>query len=268
VRSAGTALIVAGGLLAVPAGAEAWPAEATAAISRDARKLVPRSLSRLLGEREPQVLEELQRFPPDLARALAEDLPGGRLRPGTVAALEAQADRAIELLREGQVSQGLVRLGGLLRIPADLSDPVLAAGAEGWPPGVAREYYALFAANLHRMPVVLDEPDALRLSRKDLPGLWQSLLDRSRAQAPLVRAELFRGGRVVDHRRLDYRSPAWAVSSLAYSRAVTGVAATWLAVWREARGDTTRTPRAREVAPRDSAGPLSAERRLPEPEAP
>jgi hypothetical protein len=239
-----------------------------AALSRDARKLLPRSLNRLLGEREPQVLDELRRFPPDLSRALGRDLPTGRLQPETVAGLEAQADRVVALLKEGQVSQGLVRLGGLLRIPADLSDPVLTVGPEGWPPGLTREYYALFAANLDRMPVVLDDPTALTLARKDLPALWQSLVDRSRVQAPVLRTELFRDGRVVDHRRLDYRSPAWAVSSLAYSRAVTAAAATWLAVWREARGDTTRTPRAREVRPEAARDALVHDRRPPQPEAP
>ena len=262
------ALLALGFLVCVPPWAAAWPAETMKALSRDARKLLPRSLSRLLGERESEVLDELRRFPPDVTRALAQDLPGGRLRPETLAALEAQADRAIELLRAGQVSQGLVRLGGLLRIPADLSDPVLAVGPEGWPAGVTREYYALFAANLHRMPVVLDDPETLKLGRKDLPALWQSLLDRSRPQAPVIRVELFRDGRVVDHRRLDYRSPAWAVSSLAYSRAVTAAAATWLAVWREARGDTTHAPRARVVEPEEPGGAVTDDRRPPPPEAP
>ena len=55
-----------------------------AALSRDARKLLPRSLGRLLGERESFVLDETRRFPPDLARALAQDLPSGRLRPETL----------------------------------------------------------------------------------------------------------------------------------------------------------------------------------------
>jgi hypothetical protein len=262
------ALLAVGVLVAAPSWAAAWPAEAMTALTRDARKLLPRSLSRLLGEREPAVLDELARFPPDVSRAMAQDLPSGRLRPETLAALEALAQRAVELLKEGQVSQGVVRLGGLLRIPADLSDPVLAVGPEGWPPGVTREYYALFAANLGRMPVVLDDPDTLKVERKDLPALWQSLLERSRLQSPVIRTELFRGGRVVDHRRLDYRSPAWAVSSLAYSRAVTATAATWLAVWREAHGDTTRTPRAREVAPEEPTGALADDRRPPPPEAP
>ena len=83
-------------------------------------------------------------LPARVSRALAQDLPAGTLRPETLAALEAQVSRVVELLREGRVSDGLVRLGGLLRIAADLSDPVLAVGPEGWPPGVAREYYALF----------------------------------------------------------------------------------------------------------------------------
>jgi hypothetical protein len=237
------------------------------ALSRDARRLLPRSLSRLLGEREAQVTDELRRFPPEVARSLAEDLPTGRLSAETLAALEGQADRVVELLRAGQVSEGLVRLGALLRIPADVSDPVLAVGPEGWPAGVTREYYALLDANLDKMPVVLDDPAALHRARKDLPALWQSLLDRSRPQVAVIREELFRGGRVVDHRTLDFRSPAWAVASLSYSRAVTGVAATWLAVWRDANGDTTKTPRAREVVPSDPKLPLAREPGPPHPEA-
>ena len=262
------ALLAAGLLVAAPPLAPAWPAETMTALTRDARKLLPRSLSRLLGERESEVIDEIQKLPPEVTRALAQDLPAGRLRPETIAALEAQCARALELLKRGQVSLGLVRMGGLLRIPADLSDPILAAGPEGWPPGVTREYYALFVANLGKMPVVLDDPEALKVARKDLPALWQSLLDRSRVQAPVIRTELFRDGRVVDHRRLDYRSPAWAVSSLAYSRAVTAAAATWLAVWREARGDPTHVPRAKEVAPQDSPSALANDRRPPPPEAP
>ena len=262
------ALLVLPSLLSCAPLAAAWPADAVAALSRDARKLVPRSLSRLLGERESFVLDETRRFPPDLSRALARDLPGGRLTPETLRALSAHADEAYRLLKEGQVSEGLVRLGGLLRIPADLSDPVLAVGPEGWPAGVTREYYSLFAANLRRMPVVLDDKKALALTRAELPALWQSLVERSREQVPVIRGELFKDGRVVDHRRLDYRSPAWAVSSLAYSRAVTATAATWLAVWREANGDTTKMPKAREVEPRPDAPPPASAPVPPRAEAP
>jgi len=249
-------------LLVLPGVAGAWPAETMTALSRDARRLLPRSLARLLGEREAQVRLELRRFPLDIAQALAVDIPAGRLQPDTLAALDYESGRVVELLREGRVSEGLVRLGALLRIPADLTDPILVGAPGGWPPALPREYYALLDANLDKMPVVLDEATPLDVTRAELPALWQSLLDRSRPQAPVIRAELFRSGRVVDHRRLDYRSPAWAVASISYSRAVTGIAATWLAVWREARGDATSMGRPREVAPRDRE--VTAETRIPE----
>jgi hypothetical protein len=221
------------------------------ALGRDARRLLPRSLAKLLGEREAQISRELRRFPPDILRAMAVDIRAGRLRPETLAALDYETRRVVELLQQGRVSEGLVRMGGLLRVPADLSDPILAGLPEGWPAGVPREYYALLEANLDRMPVVLDEATPLDAGRAELPAVWQSLLDRSRPQAPVIRSELFRQGRLVDHRRLDYRSPAWAVASISYSRAVTGIAATWLAVWREARGDTTSMGRTRRITPRE-----------------
>lgn len=236
---------------ALPAGVGAWPAETMTALSRDARRLLPRSLSRLLGEREAQIRLEIERFPPDIARALAVDVPAGRLHPDTLAALDYETARVVQLLQEGRVSEGLVRLGGLLRVPADLADPILVGVPGGWPVGVSREYYALLDANLDKMPVVLDDEEALEVTRAELPTMWQSLLDRSQPQAAVIRTELFRDDRLVDHRRLDFRSPAWAVASLSYSRAVTGIAATWLAVWRDARGDTTSMRPPRVVIPHD-----------------
>jgi hypothetical protein len=200
---------------------------------------------------------------------MAADLPAGRLGPQTVAALQHEVDRVVALLREGRVSEGVVRMGGLARIPADLSDPMLAVGPEGWPPGLVREYYALFNANTGRMPVVLQDRAVLDTPRQQLPALWQSLVDRSREQVPTVRAEMVRDGRVVSASRLDYRSPAWAVSSLAYSRAVAAVAATWLAAWRDANGDLTNVPGPRLATPRDAQAPPAADgRRPPQPEAP
>ena len=80
------------------------------------------------------------------------------------------------------MTEGLVRLGGLLRIPADLSDPVLSVGPEGWPPGLTREYYALFDGQ-PRPRCRWCSTTARRSSstRKELPALWQSLVERSRA---------------------------------------------------------------------------------------
>jgi hypothetical protein len=264
--SAAAALLL---LLAAAAEAPAWPQETVVHVSRDARRLLPRSLARLLAERESQIQEEMRRFPPALASAMAADLPTGTLRPQTLAGLEREVARVVELARSRQVGEALVRLGALARITADLSDPVLSVGPEGWPPGLTREYYALFSANIGRMPVVVDRESAVQLRRDQLPQLWKSLIDRARPQAETIRAELLRDGRVVRHEQLDYRSPAWAVASLAYSRAVSATAATWLAAWRDANGDTTNTPRAREVAPRPAPDtPPPGGGRTPQAEAP
>jgi hypothetical protein len=244
-------LLTAAVIVSLAAEAAAWPAALMQSLGRDARRLVPRSLARLMAEREPQIIEEAQRFPPELAQALATDLADGVLRPATVAALEGRASEAVELFGEQRVSEGIIKLGALLRIPADLSDPVLSAGNEGYPSGVVREYYAFVEGSLDKIPVVLDDAAALRLRSRALPAYWQSILGRSRSQSAVIRTELFQNGRVVDHRTIDYRSPVFGVGSLSYSRAVTAIAATWLALWREANGDLTRIPATREVRPQE-----------------
>jgi hypothetical protein len=248
---AGRTLVTAGVVVSLAAEAAAWPAALMQSLGRDARRLVPRSLARLMAEREPQIIAEAQRFPPELAQALATDLADGVLRPATVAALEGRASEAVELFGEQRVSEGIIKLGALLRIPADLSDPVLSAGNEGYPSGVVREYYAFVEGSLDKIPVVLDDAAALRLRSRALPAYWQSILGRSRSQSAVIRTELFQNGRVVDHRMIDYRSPVFGVGSLSYSRAVTAIAATWLALWREANGDLTRIPATREVRPQE-----------------
>lgn len=245
-------LLLAGLLLALaPVPAQAWPAALREALARDARRLLPPSLAALLGEREQAFLEEAERLPVELVRSLGQDLAAGRLRPETLAALEAQGDEAVALIRARRVSEGLVRLGALARIPADLADPVLSAGPAGWPPGLAAEYYAFVETSLGKIPVVLEDRAALALPRRELGAYWQGLVARGRAQAPVIRTELFRDGRVVSHQRIDHRNPIFAVASLSWSRAVNGIAVTWLAYWRAAHGDLTRMPEPHTVTPRD-----------------
>jgi hypothetical protein len=257
-------------LVLLPASARAWPASLMEALARDARRLVPRSLGQLMLEREPQILDDLRHFPPTLSQTLAADLQAGKLQPETLAALEAQAADALELFKQRRVSEGVVRLAAFLRVPADLSDPILNAGPEGYPSGVVREYYAFIEGNLDKIPVVMDDAPALKLSRRELPAYWQRLLSKSRGQADVIRSEMFQNGRVVSSRAIDYRSPVFGVASLSYSRAVTAIAATWLAVWREARGDVTRMPKPREVPPKDDpqAARIPTPAPLRPPEAP
>lgn len=235
--------------LALPAAA--WPAALGECIARDARRLAPRSLAQLLGQRERLVLDEAQRLDPALSQALAADLSAGALADGTLAALQAETDTPLHLLRQIRVGEGVLRLGALYRVPADLSDPVVTAGPPAFVPGLTSQYYAFVQANLSKLPVVLADPQALKLTRAELPAYWRRVHAESRAQADLLRQGMLRAGRVIDHRTLDYRSPVFAVAQISYSRAVTAVAATWLAVWRESRADLTRQPAPRLVRPAD-----------------
>ncbi len=248
-----SALLLLHALVAAPAGA--WPASLQTALLRDACRLVPKTLARLISDREREVVAEAQRLPLDLGRVLGQDALSGRLQPETLAVLDRHMDEAVDVLRQGRISEGVVRLGATFRIPADLADAGLASGADGYPPGLTREYYAFVEANMRRLPVTLGDPDALKLERAQLAPYWQRLLDQGREQSPLLRRELFQRGRVVDHRGLDWRSPVFAVAQVSYSRAVTGIAATWLVMWRQARGDQTRQPEPRIVVPQDAPPP-------------
>jgi len=249
-------LAVAAWIALAAAPASAWPPVLEQSLYRDAQRLLPRSLALLLRDREVAVLEAARQAPPELT-GLASELTAGQIRPETSAALDGQLKEAAALMQKRQVSAGLVRLGALFRVAADVSDPVLCA-AEGLPPAVVTEYYAFLEKNLDKIPVVLDDRRALQLSRGELPGYWQGLLGRSRLDGPVIRTEMFQGGRVVRAQMLDYRSPVFGVASLAYSRAVNGIAATWLAGWRSVRGDTGQTREPRVLAPHD-APPTAAQ---------
>jgi hypothetical protein len=251
-RAGGFAALAVTAAVLTASDAGAWPSVIMESLNRDARRLLPPTLARLMAEREKEIFEEARAFPPELAQALTADLTSGALRAETIAALDARALEASSLLREQRVSEGIVKLGALLRIPADLSDPILSAGPEGYPLGVTREYYTFIFGSLDKIPVVVDNEPALRLPRRGLGGYWQTVLGRSRIDSPVIRTELFRNGRVVSHRTIDYRSPVFGVGSLSYSRAVTAIAATWLAVWRDVRGDITRIPRPETVRPSDA----------------
>lgn len=246
-RHAAAALVLIA-VLAVPVSA--WPPELEVALYRDAQRLLPRSLAVLLHDRELAVLAAARETTPERT-GWAGELTSGQIRPETVGAVDAQLRDAATLMHKRQLSAGLIRLGATFRVAADVSDPVLCAGSEVFPPGVVAEYYAFVIKNLDKIPVVVNDGRALKLSREELPGYWQSLLARSRLDAPVLRTELFQNGRLVRHYTLDYRSPVFGVGSLAYSRAVNSIAATWLAGWRSVRGDLSRMREPRVIQPRD-----------------
>ena len=92
--------------------ASAWPSSLMQSLARDARRLLPPSLARLMAEREPQILDAAARFPPDLSQAVWADLGMGQLRPQTVAALDTRTAEVVTLFRGQRVSEGRGAPGG------------------------------------------------------------------------------------------------------------------------------------------------------------
>ena len=244
----------------------AWPSSLMESLTRDARRLLPKSLAMLIERQEREILEDAQRLSPELEQALAADLAMGRLSRETIDLADARGVETVGLLRKGEISEAIPRLGLVARIAADIADPTLTAGGTPCPPEVAREYYAFLNENLSKIPPVLEDPAALRLKRDALGSYWQERLARTRDDSAIMLGQLYPGGRLVDHRNFDYRSPIFAVASLAYSRAVTAIAAAWIALWREAKGDMTAQPRLTVVVPREPPAPAPRVVR-PSPEA-
>ncbi len=96
------------------------------------------------------------------------------------------------------------------------------------------------------------EPDSLRITLDAVPGFLGDVAAKTPAQAAMLRAEGQEDGRVLPSAEIDFRSPVFAVASTAYSRSVSAVAATWIAIWRSAGGDMTRQKPPRIINPRPS----------------
>jgi hypothetical protein len=232
-------LVITGMVATATPDAFAWSPALEHALYRDALRLLPRSLAQLMRDREREVLQAAQRPPQGLPSFRAE-LASGSLQDTTAVAFDAELQGAAEMMKNRQLSAGLVRMGAVFRKAADIADPVLAARPGELPPEVVAQYYAFLEGNLEKIPVVLDDEHYLKLGRGDLPAYWRARLLRSREDAPVIRTEMYVDGRVTRHETIDYRSPVFGVGSLAYSRAVTGIAATWLATWRAIHGDMGR----------------------------
>jgi hypothetical protein len=150
------------------------------------------------------------------------------------------------------------RLGVVAHYAADLSDPVLTHPRGATAPFI-EDYGRYVERNLIRYPVVFygypDIESLLQAGREDRdarPGrrLHTDALAQARhARAyyeHLERAYALSGG---SSETFDERSIPFGIGSLAYSRAVTGIARAWLHAWTAARGDISGTPHLKGAPP-------------------
>jgi hypothetical protein len=218
----------------------------------DALKMLPQSLAELFAANEGEIFAEGHASNSKALSMLYLDLPRGRLTAATKAALGEELSERAQALHGEDFKSAVVALGAIYRLAVDLSDPGVCSGLGTDARGMAirREFYSFVAANRDKIPLVVVAPDSLRIELEAVPGFLGEVAARTAAQAALLRVEGQEGGRVLPFAEIDFRSPVFAVASTAYSRSVSAVAATWIAVWRRAGGDMTRQKPAQTINPR------------------
>jgi hypothetical protein len=239
-------------LAVCPGPVEAWPADLSQRIARDALRLVPKSLAELFVANEAEIFADGKTSKMPALAIVYKDLPAGRLSgPGKTALSEEFAERA-KALQGGDFRGAVIALGATYRLAVDLSDPGLGArlGSDARGRGIRREFYLFVNANVDKIPVVVVAPESLRIGLEGLPGFLGEVLSKTEANSALLRAEGQEDGRVLPFSEIDFRSPVFAVASTAYSRSVSAVAATWIAIWRHAGGDMKRQKAPKTISPR------------------
>jgi hypothetical protein len=229
-------------LFLVPSRLEAWPADLSQKIAKDALKLVPRSLRELFVANEAEIFADARTTSGDALSLVYLDLPAGRLTAPTQAALTQEFSARSKALSGQSFRAAVIALGATYRLAVDLADPAVGQGlgTDAKARAIRREFYLFTSRNLDKIPVVLVEPESMRLKLDALPAFLATVADKTPAQGARLREEGEEDGKVVPAAEIDFRSPVFAVASTAYSRSVSAVAATWIAIWRSAGGDMQR----------------------------
>jgi len=239
-------------LVSGPRPAEAWPAELSQRIAKDALKLVPKSLADLFRANEVEIFADARTSKMEALPLVYLDLAGGKLTPATQAALGREFAERVKALHGQSFRTAVIALGATYRLSVDLADPSvgLGMGTDAKAKAIRREFYLFTTSNLDKIPVVVVEPDSMRIKMDALPGFLATVAGKTPAQAARLREEGEEDGRVVPAAEIDFRSPVFAVASIAYSRSVSAVAATWIAIWRSAGGDMQRVKPPQLIRPK------------------
>lgn len=239
-------------LALVPARAHAWPADLSQRIARDALTLVPQSLAELFRANQTEIFSDARAGKAPALSLVYLDLPRGRIGAPAQEALAREFAERVTALHGSDFRAAIIALGSTYRLAVDLADPALGLGlgSDARAKAIRREFYLFTTSNLDKIPVVVVEPDSLRMKLDALPAFLASVAAKTPGQTERLREEAIEDGRVVAANEIDFRSPVFAVASTAYSRSVSAVAATWIAVWRSAGGDMRRQKPPRMVTPR------------------
>ena len=232
-RSLVGCLALATALAASPAGA--WTPRSQLAIVDTAAKLAPADLARQL-ERHKQALREGVLHPfSDADGARHETNPDGSGR--LTATLRAEARRAVAGIEGHRPFSEIVhQLGVVSHFVADLNNPLKVANLDPRERSYAAAYPRYLDGARGRFSVIYYGEGRRVDTSEELAGLMGRALTRGRRLYPDIAREYRRIARAPAAVRFDDRSTAFAVGSLAYSHAVSDVAAVMRYIWLVAGG--------------------------------
>jgi len=224
-------------LLLAAGPARAWAPETRIRIADEAVRLMPKSLRLALERyREPLLRGLLE---PQLHEESAEHRP-----PWLDGTLDAEIERRAAALIDSVQSAAPFR-----EIASNFGRLAHFVMDAGFPPGVTadgaghyRDFARLCEERLPKFPLVFYGHDDEHLAEGDFRGFALAVLERAREEDRLLARAYAAAGDPPDPAAFDDRSVPFAVASLGYSRTVTDVARVWFAAWRDAYGDTGRTP--------------------------
>ena len=230
-------------LMTLAAGdAVAWTPEARARMTRDAVRLMPESLRKVMQRYQKELVAGV------LRPGTPEDRPEHWQHPngdyGTAAQQVEQEARAIiaGMNSHRPLAQVVRRFGILAHRIGDVNDPLHAADRD---PAVGR-YYADYQKYLEqqmgRFRLVFEGYRSATLDDQGPEAYLMETAARSREYALAVRRAYREDGSRVSPQSFDVRSLAFGVGSLSYSHAVNDIMRIWLWTWEGCHGDTGRTP--------------------------
>ena len=245
-------MLVLSALSFAPSRVEAWPADLSQRIAKDALRLLPQSLAEIFRAHEVDIFADGRASKMKALPLLYADLPRGRLSPSTKEELGQELALRAKDLHGNDFRAAVIALGATYRLAVDLADPAVGdgLGSDAKARAIRREFYAFVGANLEKIPVVVVSPESMRFDLERMPAFLDEVIGKTPGQSALLREEGQENGRVLRAAEIDFRSPVFAVASTAYSRSVNAVAATWIAVWRRAGGDMQRQKPPRLIKPR------------------
>jgi hypothetical protein len=219
---------------------DAWPAEAYRSMVYDVLRLLPPSLGQVLRQRDEALLSGARSLESETASAIARDGIRGELSSELVHDVESRIDRVVRMVNERRPFQDTaVELGKLLRIAADLSDPMVIGAGSPELRRIAPEYIRFIGLHLTEIPLVYDGSLPSPMAGASIAGLLGRVTQATGASIQPLATAFWQNGRLVPASRFDYRSVPYAEASLSYSRGVTAASYLWLSAWAKANGDFT-----------------------------